>query len=417
MSKFKILGPTELSGEVRVSGSKNEALKLIPFSVLLKNKVVFNNVPKITDVIKQLEIYSLIGGKYAFEKGSLTLDPSGIKSFDIVSDKARQLRASLVYLGPLLAKFGKVRIPYPGGCKIGQRPIGTHTDAFKQLGAETKQVGDGLEITLNQVKKTKVSLAERSVTATENVIMYAAGIDDEIEIKNCATEPEISALLDVIESSGAKVMGRDTRNLKIKGSRELNLKEADVIADRIEAATFAIAFVATGGEGKITPFPKSQLESFTDVLESCGVKIEYQDGSAMVRKSTELKPFTIKTAPYPGFPTDLQSPMSLVAARASGTSEIEETMYENRLAYIDELKKIGLEAEVLSEHRVKIHGPAKFRPTRIRSLDLRSGITILIAGLMTKGETTIESAEIIDRGYENIEDKFAQLKANIKRIQ
>lgn len=416
MAKFKISGGTELKGEVFVSGAKNQALKLIPLAILLDGPVSYKNVPNILDVNRQLEIFSHIGGKYEFEDGVLTLNSDRITSSDISTSISRKLRASLVYLGPLLSRFKKATIPYPGGCKIGSRSIDTHTQAFIDLGAKVTKKKDTLEITLDRPVNKVVKLKEQSVTATENIAMYAAGNDGILTIENCAIEPEITELLNIIERSGANVMGQGTRKVVIAGNKNLKLSCAKVMPDRIEAATFAIAFLATGGEGKISPFPKEHLGAFLDVLKECGALIRFENEDAYIKSVDRLKPFKIKTAPYPAFPTDLQSPMSLIAAKASGVSYINEAMYENRLLYLEELKKMGLKAKIINTHEAEITGPADLKPTTIRSLDLRSGITILIAGIMTRGETTIECAEVIDRGYENIEDKLASLGANIKRI-
>ncbi len=416
MSIFKINGGVQLRGEVKISGAKNEALKLIAFAVLLKKPVCIRNIPQIVDIERQLEIFKCLGGKVKNIESGIELDARSIEKFDISKSTANKLRASLVYLGPLLSRFSQAVILQPGGCQIGERPIETHIDAFRQLGATITENKEKIILKLDEPKHNKVILCEQSVTATENIAMYAAAQEKEIIIENCATEPEISALLNEMVKSGACISGIGTRTLKILGSKDLNLDSADVIVDRIEAATFAIAFAATGGEGTVTPFPSENLQSFVDVLKKCNVKIEISGNSAKVLKSEDLKPFSISTLPYPGFPTDLQSPMSLLASRAKGVSHIEETMYENRLGYLKELQKMGLNVEFHGLHRADVAGPVHLRSTTIHSLDLRSGITLLIAGLMADGETTIEDAQIIDRGYENIEDKLARLGAKIKRI-
>lgn len=415
MSIFKIQGGVQLTGTVRVSGAKNEALKLIAFAVLLKNPVVIKNIPKIVDIERQLEIFEDLGGKVIEKDGGLELDARDIEKFDISSCNAKKLRASLVYLGPLLSRFSQAIILQPGGCQIGERSIETHLDVFRQLGATITENKEKIILKLNEPKRNKVVLREQSVTATENIAMYAAAQEGEITIENCATEPEISALLGEMVKSGARISGIGTRTLIIKGSKNLNLDTIEVIVDRIEAATFAIAFAATAGEGTITPFPSDDLESFIDVLKKCNVEIKINGDSARILKSGDLKPFSISTAPYPGFPTDLQPPMALLASRANGTSYINETMYENRLGYLKELQKMGLSVTFQGTHKASITGPVKLHPTTIHSLDLRSGITLLIAALMTDGLTTIKDAEIIDRGYENIEDKLAHLGAKIKR--
>jgi len=416
MSIFKINGPVQLKGNVKVSGAKNEALKLIAFAILLKTPVCIKNIPNIVDVERQLEIFKFLGGKIKRIGSDIELDSSNVEKFDISKSTANKLRASLVYLGPLLSRFSQAIILQPGGCQIGERPIETHLDAFRQLGATITEEKERIILNIDTIKCYKVVLREQSVTATENIAMYAAGQEEKITIENCATEPEITALLDEMVKSGAQISGIGTRTLTIQGSKNLKLQTIEVIVDRIEAATFAIAFAATGGEGTIAPFPDKDLESFVDVLKKCNVQIEINNNMARISKSEKIVPFSISTSPYPGFPTDLQSPMSLLASRANGVSHIEETMYENRLGYLNELQKMGLDVTFDGVHKADIRGPVQLNPTTIHSLDLRSGITLLIAGLMSDGETIIKDAQIIDRGYENIEDKLSHLGAKIKRI-
>lgn len=415
MARFVINGGKPLGGRFFVSGAKNEALKLAAFSILFENKILIRNTPRIDDVFSILKIIEELGGKYDFNGNDLSIDSRNIKSYKI-SRLSKKLRASIVLLGPILAKFGQVECPYPGGCVIGARSIETHLDAFRQLGANIVEAPDKIAIVLKKPLSKKVTLLEKSVTATENIIIYACGIDSPIEISNCAIEPEIMHLLKTAENSGVKVKKISERCFEITGSRRLDAKTFDVIPDRIEAGTFAIALIATGGEGVVAPYPARDLGAFTKVLKSCNAKIEIDGDTLKVYKSKSLKPFKIKTAPYPGFPTDLQSPMALIAAVANGISEINETMFENRLSYLNELKKIGLRVTFFGNQKAKVEGPATFKPTRIKSLDLRSGITLLIAALMTAGQTTIENAELIDRGYENVEKKFEKVGANIKRI-
>lgn len=416
MARMLIEGKTPLRGKIKVSGAKNEALKLIPFSIILDSPVKISNVPRITDVQTELKILESIGAKYKFEDGVLRIDSTSIKTAEIKTKLAKKLRASIVLAGPLLARFGKVFCPYPGGCLIGARPLDTHVDAFKQLGAMVRENKDHLFISLAKPGSFKVVLKERSVSATENIALYCAATEGVFEISNCAEEPEIVELMKVLKRAGAKIEGIGTPNLKITGNKLLHLDEVSVMSDRIEAATFIIALIATGGEGSVSPVRRDGLELFFKTLEDCGANVTIEGNSAIVKASPDLKPFKIKTGPQPEFPTDLQSPMSLVAGCANGVSTINETMFENRLMYLDELKKMGLKAEIISSHEAKIQGPSSFKATEIRSLDLRSGITMLIAAIMADGKTIIENSELIDRGYERVDEKFRHLGAKIKRL-
>lgn len=415
MARFRIVGGTKLRGCVQISGAKNEALKLIPLTILLNNEVKIINLPRISDVLSQLKILKSIGAEFNFKGHILSINCSNVNTAKVPDGVAERLRASIVLVGPLLARFGYADIPLPGGCLIGPRPIDTHTDSFEQLGAEYGVKNNRLKVRLEKPIGNKVKLKEQSVTATENILMYAAGVEHDILIENCAIEPEIIGLIQAINDCGGSIQKISKRSFRVKGSKKMSKAEIEVMPDRIEAGSFAIAFLATGGEGEISLVRENDLEIFFDLLEQINANFEIRNGNLKIHKSDNLKPFKIKTAPFPGFPTDLQSPISLLAARAKGRSFITEAMYENRLSHIIELKKMGLKAEIVDKQNVKIDGPCRLRSTEIESPDLRSGITLLIASLMAEGETIINNVEVIDRGYEKIEEKFKTLGAKIVR--
>lgn len=417
MGSFYIKGPKKLSGKVRVSGSKNEALKLIPLSVCLKNVVTIKNVPKILDISSQLEVFRHLGGTYKFDE-DLVLDATKVSGSSIVCDKAKSLRASIVYLGPLLARFKKAQVPFPGGCAIGSRPIDTHLDAFRDLGAKITTEGNVVSLTIADVTTDRVTLKEKSVSATENILLFLSAIKSKVTVSNCAVEPEILHLIEILKRAGAKIKQVDDRTFDVEGSEDLEVEHIEVMPDRIEAGTFAIALLATGGEGEIAPFEKEHLGSLIDVLRRCGATIDVDKDKRICRVASakEYKSFKIRTGPYPEFPTDLQSPMALIASRASGVSNINETMFENRLGYLEKLGRMGLEYEIIDKNNASITGPADLRASRVESPDLRSGITMLLAAVMAKGESRIDMAEVIDRGYENIEVKLNKLGADIKRV-
>jgi len=417
MASFEIIGGNKLSGSVKISGAKNEALKLIPLSLILRGPINLSNVPRIADIFAQLSIIKDLGAKVRFIGNNLTIDATSVSNPDIKSDAASKLRASIVYLGPLLARFGRVSCPQPGGCLIGSRPIDIHKDAFSQLGAEIQETDGLIKMKLSKLKRNHIYLKEQSVTATENILLFAAANREKITIENCAIEPEIMHLISLLNKAGAKIQKKDERVFEIIGSDKLKISAAQVIPDRIEAGSYVIAILATGGEGKISPFPVSALGSFLEVLESAGANFKIEGDQARVFKTDVFKPFKVKTAPYPGFPTDLQSPISLIASRANGVSTIEETMFENRLAYLKELQKMGLKVNFLSNHKAEIYGPATLKSHNINSLDLRSGMTLLIAALMAQGKTIVAQAENIDRGYEDVVGKLRSLGAQIKRIK
>lgn len=417
MASLEIVGGKKLSGHVKISGAKNEALKLIPLSLILRGPLNLSNVPRIADIFAQLSIIEDLGAKVKFVGNNLTIDATYVSSPNIKSDAAGKLRASIVYLGPLLARFGEVSCPRPGGCLIGARPIDTHKDAFSQLGAEIKEADGLIEIKLPKLKQNYICLKEQSVSATENMLLFAAATEEKITIENCAIEPEIMHLIYVLNKAGAKIVKKNKRIFEITGSKKLKVSTIEVIPDRIEAGSYLIAILATGGEGRISPFPTQYLKSFLNVLQNSGANFEIKGNQIQVFKTQVFKPFKIKTAPYPGFPTDLQSPISLIASCANGTSTIEETMFENRLVYLEELHKMGLKVKFLSPQKAKIYGPAALKSQNIHSLDLRSGMTLLIAALIAQGKTVIAQAENIDRGYEDVVGKLKSLGAQIKRIK
>ena len=414
MENFIIDGPNKLEGGVNISGSKNEALKLIPLAVLLRNKVRINNAPQIRDIFSQLKIFEFLGGKTHLEK-SLILDGTAISKYSTVCRFSKNLRASVVYLGPLLSRFKRAEIPFPGGCAIGSRPIDTHLNAFKDLGANIKEENGIVRVSLEKVNSRRIKLKEQSVSATENILLYLASTDSEVSVENCAIEPEIMHLVDILKSGGAKIGMPSERVFAIKGTSNLKIEEMEVMPDRIEAGTFLIALAATGGAGEISPFQAKYLEAPLKILRECGVKFKCTENRCTVSESPSLRGFEIATSPYPGFPTDLQSPMALIASRASGASIIREEMFENRLNYLETLAKMGLKYEKVGEREARIIGPCDLSSSRVSSPDLRAGITILIAAIMARGRSVIEGAEVIDRGYEDIEGKLKGLGARITR--
>lgn len=412
MGRLEIIGKKPLTGEVKISGAKNEALKVIPFSILARDGFVLKNVPDIADIRKQLEIFEDLGGKYDFHDNTLFLDGREVQKTALKNGLATKLRSSIVFLGPLLARFSRVTIPFPGGCAIGQRPIDSHLKAFEDLGAKVECQNESYEISFNGFTNKEITLSEQSVTATENILMFLCGFEEDFIINNCALEPEIIALTEIMKQAGAKIEIQD-RTFKIKGSKDLALQEAEIISDRIEAFSYLVGFLITGGEGKIINFPAKYMELPLDKLKSIGANFVLDGDNLIVRRSDELKPFEISTAPYPGFPTDMQSPMSLLAAFADGTSIINETMFENRLGYIKELQKMGLKAELVDNHTAKIEGASELNGAEIEALDLRSGITLVLAALAANGKSVIEKGEIIDRGYEKLTEKLTALGASV----
>jgi len=423
MSKFEILGPCSLSGEIAVVGAKNVALKLIAASAMIKDKVVLTNVPDILDIANMLEILKKNGAKIERNGHNLTIDTTNLTNDDPDPILMEKLRASVVLIGPYLARFHSVNIPRPGGCSIGTRPIDVHLDAFTQMevkishkDSSSKNCDNLYHFSCDELFGHSVELKFPSCTATENLIMLAALSSGKTTISNAAREPQIEDLANFLNTAGASISGAGTSVIEIIGTEKLHSLTYDIMPDPIEAGTFVCLAVAANQKMKITNCDPDDLRPFLDKLSEAGANFEIGENYILVEPTTKLKAINFETAVYPGFPTDLQAPMGLVLTQAEGESEITENIFENRLGYLKELQKMGASVEIISQNKAKITGPTPLRGADIESLDLRAGATVLLAGLIAQGKTVIENAEMIDRGYENIEKRLSALGTNIKRI-
>lgn len=414
--KLQIKQTQKLSGVIKVSGAKNAALKMIAASILIDGKVVLDNTPYITDVIKMSEIVEAIGGKVAWSGNKLTIDTSDVKESLLPVRLSKSLRGSVVFVGPLLSRLKKVVLPWPGGCAIGKRPLTTHVDLFRDLGVTVKQYNQRYEFKISSRPPKEVSLDERSVTATENAIMYLAKSDYKVTLKNVAAEPEIDDLIDMLNNAGARIKRISSSSIDIVGVDSLHSVKHKIIGDRIEAGTWIVAGLLLGDKLKITGFDPEHLKLPIDILKKIGGDIKISNDSVIVKKS-KLSATDIKTAVYPGFPTDLQSPFGLLLTQANGKSTIDETLFNDRLRYLEELNNMGAQTITETQNKAIINGPTKLVGRRIESTDLRAGATMVLAGLIADGETTVEKAEIIDRGYEKIDSKLSKVGASIKRIE
>lgn len=418
--KFKIRGGKELSGEVLIKGAKNAALKMIPAAILGNSPSVINNVPKISDIEKLLEILESIGAVVKFENDSVYIDPRGINSFSPDDKLVKKLRGSMVLIGPLLAKFGQAVLSQPGGCLIGARPIDDHLDAFEQMGVLVEQKDDKLFFS-GKPKAGYITLKKMSVTATENAIMGVVLSEGITKIRVVACEPEIEDLINFLNAMGAKIKGGGTNFLEIEGVKELKGVEYEVLPDRIEAGTFMIAGVLTNSEITVGPIRSEHFDLFFKKLKDAGVKFEIvkKDGKEYIKtlKHGNIIPQDIDPRPYPGFATDLQPQYAVLMTQAEGKTEIFDTMFEGRFRYIEELKLMRVEAEVLNPNRVIINGPIKLKGAEVSSLDIRAGAAVVLAGLSASGETIINNVDFIDRGYEKMDEKLKAIGADIERIE
>jgi UDP-N-acetylglucosamine 1-carboxyvinyltransferase len=416
MEQFVINGPKRLKGTVSISGSKNAALPIIAATVLIPGKSVVKNVPGINDVRSMLKILEKSGSKYTFDKNTLTIDNTNLRDDDPDKDLVRHLRASILFIAPFLIRNKKVSLPHPGGCLIGARPIDVHLTALAKMGAKVTEEDGSYEIVADEILPCEIC-ADFSVTGTENIIMAAIFAKGESVIRLAAAEPHVQDLCNFLIKAGAKISGVGTHDLTITGVTKLNQVEYEIIPDQIEAGTFAIAAAASKGDVRINGFIPRHQESLLSKFDQCGVLYELGDSHIFIKPTMQLKSFKIRTEIYPGFPTDLQAPMAILATQANGTSEIYETIFEGRLGYINELSKMGASCVVRDAHQASITGPTPLFGTRITSFDLRAGATLIIAAIISQGESRLDQIEMIDRGYENIEAKFNLLGADIKRVK
>ncbi|MDP6756492.1 MAG: UDP-N-acetylglucosamine 1-carboxyvinyltransferase, partial [Patescibacteria group bacterium] len=401
MSKFIIKGGTKINGEWKVQGMKNAATPVLAASILTREPVIIHNIPHIKDIHHMLEILEDLGSSLEWTGDhTLKIHTPEIKKHEMDYLLTKRMRSSVLLMGPMLATLGKVRIPEPGGCNIGNRPLDAHFKGFEALGAKVERGQDAYyTITGNDLQGGEIELIEKSVTATENVLMAASRIPSQTIIKNAAQEPHIVCLCDMLSKMGAEISGAGTYEISIKGNSELKGVEFEVIPDQLEIGTIAILAALCGGEIKISPVVSQDMKAVKQALENAGVDVKEENNQWIVKGSKEnLKAFVITTAPHPGFPTDLQAPFGLLATQANGSSIINDPMYENRLGYIDELKKMQARAEIKDAHTAEINGPARLKGAALNSLDLRAGATLIIAALIADGETVLNEAENIDRG-------------------
>lgn len=414
--KFLIEGGRPLYGQIEVKGAKNAALKMIAASILTKEPLRLSNVPDISDIKVMAQIIENLGSKVEREGEKLKIETANLSSFHPKDELVGLLRASIVLIGPLLARFGEVKISLPGGCLIGARPIDTHLDAFRQLGVSISEERGHYIFKKGRPKGKRVILKEMSVTATENIMMMATKIPGITEIRVAAAEPEIEDLALFLNKMGAKIEGAGTHNIRIKGVKELKGLSYEVMPDRIEAATWAILAAATKGEVEIKNINPLHLDLVLSKFKEANMNFKIKDNSLYIRPTTEFHPINLQTQPYPGFPTDLQAPLAVLLTQAKGTSYIFETLFEGRFNYAKELSKMGAFAKILDPHTLMIKGPRPLYGKEIRTYDLRAGASLIIAGLIAQGQTTIDKVEIIDRGYEKIDEKLKKLGAKILRL-
>jgi len=416
MAKYVISGGNKLKGTIKVSGSKNAALKMLAACILNENKCTLFDVPKISDIEVMKKIIENLGGKIDEQDNTLQINCQDVKIYHPKDDLVNLMRASVVTIGPLLSRFGKVEISKPGGCIIGVRSIDTHVNAFKQLSVMVSKKDNNLIFKAPRKKGGVVVLDEMSVTATENMMMYLALMPGESEIRVAASEPEITDLANFLNKMGAKISGAGNPTIKIRGVNKLRAAAHKVIPDRIEAGTLIIAAAITNGNVIIENVIPAHLSLFLSKLKEIKVNFKEAGDKLILNPQKEFRSVYIDTRPYPGFSTDLQAPMAVLLTQAHGKSRIFETLFEGRFNYVSELKKMGAKIKIADSHNIEITGPSKLKGTKLTSSDLRAGACLILAALTAKGESVIENIDLIERGYENLDARLNQLGADIKRI-
>ena len=414
-----IVGGHRLEGVTHVSGGKNTAVAIIPATILSKTPCVIENVPDIEDVKVSVEILLHLGAKVEWnpEEGVMIIDSSSINRTDVPLDLCRRMRASAYYIGALLSRFGEARVPLPGGCDIGRRPITQHIKGMRTLGAEV-ETSHGIVIARTQgLKGTNVYMDMVTVGGTVNVMLAATSAEGITTIYNAAKEPHIVDLANFLGSIGCRVKGAGTDVIRIRGNRDLAARQSyAVIPDQIETGTLMIAAAATHGDVTITGCIPTHMEALTAKLLEMGARVDEKDDAIRVRSIGTHRGVSFKTQVYPGFPTDLQQPMSALLCTATGTSTVVENIFDSRFRHLAEMERMGANVRVYEQTAV-IEGVPQLHAAGVEATDLRAGAALVIAGLMAQGTTEIYNTHYIDRGYEHLEDKLNRLGADIKRIR
>lgn len=419
MEKIRISGNNnlQLKGKVKISGAKNAVLPAIVACLLTKEKVRLKNVPLVKDVFTILTLMKELGANYQLKKNSLSIQVKDFKSAEASYKLVRAMRASILVLGPLLARFGKAVVALPGGCAIGSRPIDLHIHGLEKLGASINLEHGYIKAEAKSLKGTVIEFEKKTVGGTENLVMTAALAKGETILKKCALEPEVTNLCELLIKMGAKIDGAGEETIRVRGVEELGGASHEIIPDRIEAGTFLVAGALTRGNIILTQTRPDHLNVIIEKLRYSGATIEkLNDHSLRVIGSEEIKPQDITTSPYPGFPTDMQAQFIVLMTQASGTSIITETIFDRRFSHINELLRLGANIEVSGDKAV-VKGKTPLSGAETIATDLRASASLVLAGLIAKGETIVNDVEHLDRGYERLEEKLKSLGGRIERIR
>jgi UDP-N-acetylglucosamine 1-carboxyvinyltransferase len=415
MDRFHIYGPCRLSGEIRAGGSKNAALPALAASLLTNDSLRLEGLPRVRDIQTMRRLLAHLGVESDWEGDALDLRPGGVASIDDAPyELVKTMRASVLVLGPLLARRGHARVSLPGGCAIGVRPIDQHLAGLERLGAEVRLEHGYVDVSATRLVASRFRFAMPTVTGTENLLMAATLAEGTTVLENCAREPEIVDLAQLLETMGARIAGAGSETIEIEGVRALGGGRHRVIPDRIEGGTYLIGAALTGGDVRLTGSRPRDLAPLPELLASCGAEVEIATDTIRVARPGPLRARDVVTAPFPGFATDLQAQYMALMTGAAGIATIIETVFENRMQHVAELARMGADIR-LEGHTARVHGPTRLSGARVMATDLRASACLVLAGLVAQGETILERVYHLDRGYEAMEKKLGELGARVER--
>jgi len=416
MDKIIVEGRRYLEGKVRISGAKNAALPILFSSLLTDGWNTYTNVPNLKDIQSTKDLLSNLGARLETDGDTVRIDSGGVCHHEAPYDLVRKMRASILVLGPLVARLKKARVSLPGGCAIGARPINLHLKGLAGLGARIELKHGYVEAAADRLKGEEIYMDIPTVTGTENLMMAAVLAEGITVLRNAAREPEVIALADVLKRMGAKIEGAGTSVITIEGVSVLEPVSVTIIPDRIEAGTFMVSAALTGGNVTLLDCEPDHLEAVIHKLRLCGAEVLVKDKRIQVKGTDAIESVDVKTLPYPGFPTDMQAQFMVLMSVAKGFSMISETIFENRLIHVSELKRMGADIKV-SGNTAMITGVPMLYGAPVMASDLRASASLILAGLVAKGTTEVHRVYHLDRGYESIEKKFSQLGAAIRRVK
>ena len=416
MQKLEVFGANKLKGQIKISGSKNASLPILAATLLSKKKLLLKNLPRVKDIETMVSLLQSLGSKIKFNKNNLVIDNiKQTKSFASYS-LVKTMRAGILVLGPLLAKFGKAKVSLPGGCAIGTRPVDIHLNALSSLGVKYKIVQGYVHATAPKgLIGNKIRFPKISVGATENLIIAASFAKGTTDLNNCAIEPEIKDLVNFLKKMGCNIKWVGKRSIKIEGVTEVKETTYSVMFDRIEAGTYLVAAAVTEGNLKIKNIIPKIIQTEINTLKKIGAKIKVTKDEIHIIGNKKVKSMNIKTAPYPGFPTDLQAQMMVLLCKANKQSIIKEDIFENRFMHVAELNRMGAKIST-NGNKAKVSGNINFEAAELMATDLRASVSLILAALTTKGKSVINRIYHLDRGYENIEKKLKKVGAKIRRV-